>query len=339
MPKALLQGRIAVQFVDLLRQNLDESWDVLVWDPSKNSPQEFEEMAFDVDVIIGGQIPTDLWPATPNLKLFQIPWTGYDFCSPSSMPYGVPVCNCFEHESTVAEFVICGMLEMKIKMHEMDKRFREKGWDGRQAGMSQFHGEIRGRTLGIIGCGHIGVEVAKRAKAFDMRVIGLRRSLKNKIEYLDWLGTPDMLDKLLIESDFLLVGCDLNSETEGIIGESEFEKMRPESIIINVARGRVIQEEPFFKALRNKQIGGAVIDVWYNYIGPDRKEIWPTNFPFHKLENVMLSAHESASTSEQVDRRWKFVASNISEVIKGNPPQNLIFRGAFRAKAAGLHST
>ena len=118
MPTALLQGRIAVQFEQLLRQELDETWKIHVWDPDKNEPEEFVLMAYEADVIIGGKIPRETWPEIPNLLLFQLPWTGYDFCSPETMPVGIPVCNCFEHESTIAEFVLCAMLESKINLRD-----------------------------------------------------------------------------------------------------------------------------------------------------------------------------------------------------------------------------
>ena len=149
MPTALIQGRIAVQFKHLLRKELDDSWNIHVWDPAINDPEEFVAMAFEADAIIGGKIPTDSWPQIPNLKLFQIPWTGYDFCSPESMPQGVPVCNCYEHERPIAEFVLCAVLESKIGLREIDQRFRREGWGGRQPGTTLYHGEIRARTIGI----------------------------------------------------------------------------------------------------------------------------------------------------------------------------------------------
>jgi len=327
MPTALVQGRIAVQFTHLLRDALDKSWKIHVWDPAKDEPAEFASMAYDADAIIGGNIPLETWPEIPNLKLFQIPWTGYDFCSPETMPRGIPVCNCFEHESTIAEYVLAAMLELKIGLGEIDKRFRKDGWGGRPPGVSLYHSEIRGCTVGIVGYGHIGYEVAKRAKAFDMRVVGMRRTVQTTPELLDWLGTPDRLHDLLKESDFVVVACDLNELTKGMIGQQEFEMMKPDSFIINVARGRVIEEEPLFNALKNGDIAGAAIDVWYNYIRPDGKDVWPSNLPFQDLENVILSAHESASAPEQVERRWQFVAENIKRAAKGEALENLVFVG------------
>ena len=103
--------------------------------------------------------------------------------------------------------------------------------------------------------------------------------------------------------------------------------MKPDSFIINVARGRVIEEEPLYNALKNGNIAGAAIDVWYNYIRPDGKDVWPSNLPFQDLENVILSAHESASAPEQVERRWQFVAENIKRAAKGEALENLVFVG------------
>ncbi len=327
MPTALVQGRIAVQFAHLLRGELDGTWKIDVWDPAKNETAEFAPMAYQADAIIGGRIPTKTWPEIPNLKLFQIPWTGYDFCSPETMPLGVPVCNCFEHESTIAEYILAAMLESKIGLRAIDDRFRNEGWGGRAPGTSLYHNEIRGRTVGIVGYGHIGREVARRAAAFDMRVIGTRRSNQPTPAPLAWLGTPERLHDLLGESDFVVVACDLNDETEGMIGTAELNLMKPDSVIINVSRGRVIAEEPLYKALKNGDIGGAALDVWYNYIGPDQEDVWPSNLPFQDLENVILSAHESASTAEQVERRWQFVAANLRRAVNGEALANIVFEG------------
>ncbi len=327
MPTALVQGRIAVQYTDLLRNNLGDEWEILVWDPDKNDPAEFAPMALKADTVVGGTIPLDQWPETPNLKLFQIPWTGYDFCSPATMPAGIPVANCFEHESAIAEYVMLGMLESRIGLADMDRRFRKEGWGGRPPGVSVYHREVRDTTVGIIGYGHIGEEIAKRAKGFDMRVIGTRRSQQPTPPLLDWLGTVDRMDDLLRESDFVVVCCDLNDETRGMINAEKLSLMKPDAVIINVARGKVIDEQALFDALKKKTIGGAVIDVWYNYIGSDGKDVWPSNLPFQELDNVFLSAHESAGSEAMNPRRWQFVAQNMERVVKGEAPKNVVFIG------------
>jgi phosphoglycerate dehydrogenase-like enzyme len=160
-----------------------------------------------------------------------------------------------------------------------------------------------------------------------MRIIAIRRSQQDAVAPLDWIGTADQLDKLLSESDFVVVACDMNEETIGMIDAPQIAKMKPSGIIINVARGRIIAEEPLYNALKNKKIGGAVLDVWYNYIGNDQEEVSPSNCPFEQLDNVILSAHESASAPEQVERRWKFVAENICRVTDGETAKNIVFVG------------
>lgn len=334
MPTALIQGRIAVQYTHYLEKYLGDDWVILVWDPAKNEPQEFIEMAAKADCMVGGGIPTERWPAIPNLKLFQIPWTGYDFCTPATMPAKVPVCNTFEHESAIAEFVMAGMLEMKLGLRVLDHKFRSGGWNGKSPGMNTPHGEVRDATVGIIGYGHIGFEVAKRAKAFDMRVIGTRRREQPTPELLDWLGTPDKMDQLLAESDIVVVACDLNAETEGMIGQDQLSLMKPDALIINVARGRVIDETALYNTLKAHQIGGAVIDVWYQYNQPGEEEVWPSKYPFQDLDNVLLSAHESASSHNMWDRRWKFVADNFKRAAAGAEPDCFVFYGEQEPESA-----
>jgi phosphoglycerate dehydrogenase-like enzyme len=181
--------------------------------------------------------------------------------------------------------------------------------------------------VGIVGYGHIGAEVAKRANAFGMRVIGVRRRQQPTPALLDWLGTTDRLDELLAESDFVVIACDLNDATRGMIDEGRFTKMKPTGVLINVSRGAVVNEADLFQALEQKRIGGAIIDVWYNYMKPDEPETWPANFPFEKLDNTILSAHECGWTMEQVARRWSFVAKNLERAIKGETLENLVFEG------------
>ena len=115
----------------LLQENLGADWEVLVWDPARHRPSEFPALAARADAIVGGGIPVPEWPATPRLKVFQIPWTGYDFTGPEKMPDGVPVCNTFEHEVSIAEYVMLAVLEWRIGLRRMDAGFRAAGWNGK----------------------------------------------------------------------------------------------------------------------------------------------------------------------------------------------------------------
>jgi phosphoglycerate dehydrogenase-like enzyme len=327
MKTALLQGRLAVPRAALLRERLDADWRVAIWHPDQNTDAEFPALAAAADVIIGGAIPVQPWPAVPRLKLFQIPWTGHEWTSPERMPKGVPVCNVFEHETSIAEYVLLAMLEWKIGLRHMDAAFRAEGWGGREVATGPVHGEVRGATLGIVGYGHIGHEVAVRARAFGIKVVAIRRTQPPCPPELEWLGTMDRLDELLAVSDFVLVACDLNAETRGLIDAARLARMKPGAVIINVARGRIIDEAALFAALDERRIGGAVIDVWYNYNQPGKPEVWPSDFPFQELDNVICSAHECGWTEEQIGRRWDFVAANLRRVMQGEAPENLLYVG------------
>ena len=331
MPSVLLQGFIAPSYVDTLRPLLPADWSILSWDSRTEDKAAFAPLAEQADAIVGGNIPGPAWPATPKLKIFQIPWTGYNFTDPTRMPAGVPVCNCFEHESTIAEYVLLGMLEWQIGMRHMDARFRASGWGGSMPGNGRRHGEVKGKTVGIIGYGHIGEEVARRANAFGMNVIGIRRSVKPTPPELQWLGTTEALDDLLAQSDFIVLACDLNDDTRDLINAERLAKMKPEAVIINVARGEVIDEAALYEALKNKRIGGAIIDTWYNYNAIGKPEVWPCNQDFQALDNTILTAHESAATLGQVERRWQFVADNIQRAVAGEAVLNQVMTGTAQA--------
>jgi len=322
MPTILIQGAIAAAHAHRLRAAAPEGWEIAVWDPAEHAPDAFPAMAEAADVVVGGSIPTP-WPATPKLKLFQIPWTGFDFTAPEKIPAGVPVANTYEHESCIAEYVLLGILEWQIGLGRMDAEMRKHGWGGYGPGQAPTHGEVMGKTLGIYGYGHIGVEVARRARAFGMRCIGIRRSERPCPPELDWLGRPGDLHRLLGCSDFVLIACDMNEETIGLLGPDELAAMKHGGVLINVARGRIVQEDALYEALRTGQIGGAILDTWYNY----GAATWPSNRPFQDLDNVILSPHRSAATEPMHRRRWDFVARNCARVLAGEPPENVVFTG------------
>jgi phosphoglycerate dehydrogenase-like enzyme len=326
MTHVLLQGRIAAEQHNWFRKVADSDWRISVWEP-EHSTEAFVEHAATADVIVGGNIPLQSWPDVPQLKLFQIPWTGYNFTSPEQMPAGVPVANCFEHEAGIAEYVMLAMLEWQIGLRHMDKRFRESGWDGLFPGGGRFHQEVHGSTLGIVGYGHIGEAVARRAAPFGVRCIGTRRREMPTPPELNWLGTESQLPELLSQSDFVLIACDLNDATANLINAQTLSMMKSNAVLINVSRGGVVEEEALYNALAARSIGGAVIDVWYNYNQPGQDEVWPCNFPFHELDNTLLSGHESGWTESLLQRRWQVVADNVRRVTSGQPAKNVVFTG------------
>ncbi|MDP6388826.1 MAG: 2-hydroxyacid dehydrogenase [Alphaproteobacteria bacterium] len=324
----LLAGRMSEPREEWMREHLSSEWNMLTW--TEDEPFErFVELVPQAHAIVGGRIKGD-WPPVPNLKLYQIPFTGYDWIGPSDVPEGCMVCNAYGHEIAIAEYVLGGLLEWEIGLRAYDRRFREFGWEERVPGIGPSHGELHGKTLGIVGYGHIGVEIAHRARAFGLKVIAVNRTRRPTPAELDWLGTLDELDRLLGESDYVVVALPLADETRGLIDAERLAAMKPDGVIVNVGRGHVIEEEALYTALAERRIGGAIVDVWYGYATPENPDRGPSEFPFQNLDNIIMTPHTSSRTAPSRERRWLTVASNLDRLARGEALENICFEGIAR---------
>ncbi len=219
------------------------------------------------------------------------------------------------------------MLERQIGFRNDDAYFREHGWKDRPPGGGPAHGELYGKTIGIIGYGTIGHEVALRAAAFGMKVIGLSRTAPKSTAPLAWFGDMGALTRLLRESDFVLMALPLSTETRGLFDAKCFASMKPDAMFINVGRGMTVDEEALYTALAERRIGGAAIDVWYKYPGRRDPLPAPSRFRFQDLDNVLMTPHNSARTEETLERRWRSVAANFDRLARGETLRNICFNG------------
>jgi phosphoglycerate dehydrogenase-like enzyme len=324
-PTVLLAGKNSIRRADFLARETETDWRFLTCDIGEE-PERFRTVIAEADAVIGGS-RFDV-PATNRLKLYQIPFTGYDWITPADLPKGVLFCNTHEHETTIAEHILLGMLEFQIGlMRDTDPMMRAKSYNGRSISSGPMHRELRDATVGIVGYGHIGREVARRCKAFGMRVLAVSRTVRDEGALVDWYGTVAELDRLLAESDFVIVCAPLDETTRGMIGTEQFARMKPDAIIANVARGEVIDEAALYAALAGKRIRGGIIDVWYVYPSKADPNPWPSKFPFQKLDNVILSPHNSAWTEAMSTRRWRFVARQLDRFARGEALENVCFEG------------
>lgn len=328
-PTVILFGQKAASKASQLSELLTTDWDVIGCVPEEVTKEELSNLALKAKAMVSGR-PDSTLPFLPKLEMFQIPFAGYDWITPDELPAGCTFCNAYEHEPAIAEYLMLGMLEWEIGLCRVSSRFREKSWEGRTAGAGPTHGELKGKTVGILGYGHIGREVARRAAAFDMRIAAIANSPKPTEENVDWIGTQKDLERLLSESDYLIVCCPLNEQTRDLVDANAFACMKPDAVILNVARGPIVNEEALFQALKTKAIGGAIIDVWYQYPSPDNPSAQPSAFPFHELNNIIMTPHNSGWTEETIGRRWRFVAANLDRLARGEPIQNAVFQGTGR---------
>jgi phosphoglycerate dehydrogenase-like enzyme len=192
---------------------------------------------------------------------------------------------------------------------------------------------LRGKKVGIIGLGHIGIEIAKRLQAFEMKILALKRRKSEELQKkmkLEFLGEPEDLDYLLSESDFVIVIAPLTPATRGMIGDREIRLMKPSAYIINVARAAIIEEEPLYQALKENRIAGAALDVWWvpHWWDPKWKPELnkPSKFPFWELPNVITTPHNIgyADFTRYSENSVRIMAENIGNIAKGKPPINQV---------------
>jgi phosphoglycerate dehydrogenase-like enzyme len=180
--------------------------------------------------------------------------------------------------------------------------------------------EISRQTVGIVGYGDIGRAVASRARAMGMQVLALKRHAPpsdSADAFADRVFPPENRMEMLSRSDYVVVAAPLTPETRGMIGEAEFEAMKPGAVIINVGRGPVIDEAAMVRALTERSIKGAALDVF------DREPL-PEGHPFYKLDNVLLSPHAADHTATWIDDAMRFFLTQFERYIKGEPLLNVV---------------
>jgi phosphoglycerate dehydrogenase-like enzyme len=206
---------------------------------------------------------------------------------------------------SIAQYVLAMMLYATKPIEQWRESQSRAAWEPIPAG------ELTGQTVGIVGTGAIGGEVARLAKAFGMRTIGIRRSTK-KTPHLDEQLPPKQLAKMLKASDFVVLACPLTPETEGLIGERELKAMQPSATLINVARGRVCDEGALIRAMQKGWITRAVLDVFHFEPLPEQSPLW-------SLPNVIVTPHNSGMSPRNMARMMDIFVENLARFAAGKP--------------------
>jgi phosphoglycerate dehydrogenase-like enzyme len=321
--KIVLNGPVAQAGADMVRHRFGAAAEVAEVDHRAADARAifaFAEAEILVSVDFDGSLPP-----TPKLRLLHVPAAGLDAIDLAAVPRGCPVCNVFEHEIGISEYVMAAMLHFTIELGPKSERFKGGSWADSPRLGAPFRPELAGRTVGSIGYGHIGRAVARRAKAFGMRVMALARTRRDVEPPPDWLGEPAELPSLLEASDYVVVACPLSEATRGLIGPSELARMKPEAVLINVARGPIVDEDALYEALAKRMIRGAVLDVWYCYPEPGEAAVRPSRHPFHHLDNVVMTPHCSGWTEGLMERRFAVIIDNIERLRDGRPLLNQVY--------------
>ena len=267
------------------------------------------------------------FPPAPRVKLLQSVAAGIDMIDVPSVPPGVTICAVDGHEQAIAEYVLMTMLAWQHRLIDIATAFRGGVWStGGGAGGGPTHGEIMNKTIGIVGYGKIGREVAKRAAGFGCTVIAANRSpIADKGDAAEIYALSE-LDRMLPRCDIVVIAAGLGPETSRLIDAGRFGLMKPTAFLINIGRAGILDEEALYDALKNGAIGGAAIDVWWQYPTAAEPNRRGSRLPFHELPNVIMTPHCSSATDGARDRRFNSVAGNIDRYARGEELHNVALR-------------
>jgi phosphoglycerate dehydrogenase-like enzyme len=319
--KIAIAGTFAATLEPAVRARLDIPCEVIVGDEAG-----IVGKLADVEALITLGFTREMAAAAPRLKLVQVPGAGLDRIDRTALGVHTALANVYGHEIGIAEYVLGAMLALTRQFGRVDAALRQGTWESQWAvGVAPPTPwpELAGKTLGILGYGHIGRCVARRARAFDMTVLAIRRTPEGDADA--FVRGPEALDDMLARADYLVVTLPLTAETRGLLGARELAAMKPTAMLINVARAQIVDEDALYHALAERTIAAAALDVWYRYpnaAGPTR----PANRPFHELDNVLMTPHVSGWTDGMMDARARLIADNVGRVVRGEPPLNLIPR-------------
>ena len=284
----------------------------------------------DVEVMLRGWLNSDafdrLLARAPRLAWVHSATSGVERAlTPASRERGLIVTNARGVFSRpIAEYVLMMILAVSRRLPQLLELQRERTWQPLEGS------ELRDVTVGIVGLGSIGRAVGGLATAFGCRVIAVRRRPESGVEssregddlsfgeaMLDRVGGPEMLPELLGESDFIVLAAPLTPKTENMINADTLAMVKPGSWLINVARGRLIDERALLRALRDGPLGGAVLDTF-------REEPLPALSSFYELPNVIVTPHTAWSSGRVLDRSVDLFCDNLRRFATGEPLLNVV---------------
>jgi phosphoglycerate dehydrogenase-like enzyme len=285
----------------------------------------------DVEVMLRGWLTSDafdrLLVRAPQLSWVHSATSGVDRAlTPASRERGLVVTNARGVFSRpIAEYVLMMILSVSRKLPQLLELQRERTWQPLEGA------ELRDVTVGIVGLGSIGRAVGALATAFGCRVVAVRRRADAGATalgedgderplgelVLDRVGGPDTLPELLAESDFIVLAAPLTPETREMINAETLAMVKPGAWLINVARGRLIDERALLRALDDGPLGGAVLDTFHD-------EPLPPDSPFYGLENVIVTPHTSWSSGRVLDRSVELFCDNLRRFAAGEPLLNVV---------------
>lgn len=273
---------------------------------------ELYERAKDSDIVMiaNNPLPDSVIEKCDKLKMLDVAFTGIDHVGQKACKEkGVMICNAAGYSNeTVSELAVGMAISVLRKINAGDKAVRE----GQTLASASLMGtELGSKTVGIIGTGRIGIMTAKLFKAFGCKVLGYSRTVKEDakaagIEYVE-------LDELLKTSDIVSLHIPATADTKGFLSKDKIALMKKSAVLINCARGAVVDNAALADALNNEEIAGAAIDVF------DMEPPIPADYPLLNAKNTLLTPHVAFASKESMIRRANIVFDNLYKYLEGNP--------------------
>ncbi len=303
---------------ECIKQITAVSPDIKIWDASDlamaeqsgdiTAKEEFDKMLAQAEVLYGFRPPKDIVTRAPKLKWLQTMLAGVDYSLYADiLKSPIIVTNTTGIHGTQVSELVFEMILSFVKQAPLRMQMKqEKNW---QRFMPMV---LPSKTIGIVGLGSIGKEIARLAKAFRMRVVAIRRATKQvtRARYVDILRPREQLSELLSESDFVVLALPATLETDNIIGEKELRTMKPTAYLINIARGSVVDENALIRALEEHWIAGAGLDVFATEPLPPESRLW-------ELPNVIFSPHLGGQIEDYNMRATRLFCENLRRYLSG----------------------
>ena len=274
------------------------------------------------DVLCSYDIPTNWREVAPRLRWLQVPGAGVDSLKSKGLldsDSGIIITSAAGiHATTICEYVFGSMLMFNWNWPQMVRLQSQHIWARSASWYKLGRHELIGQTLGIIGVGSIGRQIAKLGHAFGMRVLGMRHSLPTNGQDdpdVDMYYAREHLHDLLGQCDYVVLAVPLTPDTERLIGEAELRVMRPNAYLVNIARGRIVDEQALIRALKEEWIMGVGLDV-------TEEEPLPPDSPLYSMPNVILTPHISGHSVHYEERLAGLFAGNIRHFRAGEALHN-----------------
>lgn len=293
---------------------------LVVWQTEGVSPDELR----DADVYVGSRFTAAMADAAEKLRLVHPAAAGTDKIDFTALAPDTLVANTFHHEQSIAEYVVAAAVMLRRGFLAQDAALRRDIWATSVYDTSMPQpSALADARIGFVGFGHIGQRTWNLFRAFGCSGAAVTGSGRVADVGLDWAGDTGELDRLLNDCDVAVVSAPLNERTDGMIGAAQLEALGAEGVLINVGRGRLVQERALYDALADRVILAAAIDVWYRYPAGDDMSP-PADLPFADLPNLLMTPHSSGVTRDTFIGRVDDVVANIGRLARGEPLRNVI---------------